>query len=908
MLPPRVRRLFRLAVHRRALLREETDDEIRFHLDARIEQLVRRGMPAAEARLEAERRFGSLDAARRDLQHSAEHRENRMRWHERFDALTSDLRHAFRALRRRPGFVAGVVLTLALGIGANATMFSIVDRLLLRPPAHLADPGTAGRVYLFTTYDGEESSTRNIPFRRYLDLKERTRAFSHMATFFAQEMVIGLGDAARSERVTMASAEIWPLFGVRPALGRFFSASEDQLPMGTRVAVLGYGYWQSRYGADRAVLGQQIRIDQSDYTIIGVAPEGFTGVSPQSVVAFVPITAASHDQHGDRMIGTGRWFETYNMSWVEVMARRRPGVTPEAADAELTAAYRWSLEKSYALRPRGGATVDERRPRGVLASTLSERGPMAGPESKVATWLAGVAVLVLCMACANVANLMLARSAQRRRELAVRVALGVSRGRLLVQQLSESVLLALLGGVAGLLVAIWGGGALRALLLPDVDWTQGRVDSRLLLFTAIVAVLAGLLTGLAPVLHARRERIADALKAGGREGSLHGSRMRIMLLAVQAAVSVLLLVGAGLFVRSLRNVTALDLGYDPERVAVVMPDMRGVKLDSAEHAALRERLLAHVQAMPTVEAAGYTVMIPFWRTWSEDISVPGRDSAQLRGEWLMNAVSPDYFRTMGTELVRGRGIAASDLAGRERVAVVSRSAAEAIWPGADAIGQCIKLGADTMPCHTVVGVAVDIRRDFREGPGRHIYLSSAQRSMRDPALLLRMRGDAKARTDQLRRELQRLMPGDAFVRVTPMEEVVAPELRPWRLGATMFTLFGALALLVAAVGLYSVVSYGVAQRTHELGVRIALGARARDVVRLVLGEGVRTTVLGVVVGLAGALFAGKWVAGLLFEVSPRDPFTIGGVMLALLLLAVGASIAPALRAAKTDPNVALRSD
>ena len=908
MLPPRVRRLFRLAVHRRALLREETEDEIRFHLEARTEQLVRRGMRPAEARLEAERRFGSLDAARRDLQHSAQHRENRMRWHERLDSLTSDLRHAFRALRRRPGFVAGVVLTLALGIGANATMFSIVDRLLLRPPPHLRDPETAGRVYLFATFDGEESAARNHAYQRFVDLKERTRSFSHMAAFFAPEMVIGMGEDARQERVVMASADMWPLFGVRPVIGRFFTDAEDQLPTGTRVAVLGYGYWQSRYGGERSVLGRRIRIDQADYTIVGVAPRGFTGVSTQAVAAFVPITASANDRYGDRPIGRGRWYETYNMTWTEIMARRKPGVSLEAANADLTSAYRASMQKALALRTTPGPTVDERRPRGVLASMLSERGPMAGPESKVATWLAGVALLVLCMACANVANLMLARTAQRRRELAVRVALGVSRARLLVQQLSESVLLAVLGGLAGLAVAVWGGGALRALLLPDVDWSASRVDARLVAFTAAIAIAAGLLTGLVPVLHARRDRIADALKAGGREGNVQRSRLRTMLLVVQAAVSVVLLVGAGLFVRSLRNVNALDLGYDPDRVLVVMPDMRSTKLDSAADVAFQQRVLAHATTLREVDAAGWTLMIPFWRTWSEDIAVPGRDSSQLRGDWYLNAVTPGYFRAMGTEIVRGRGIEETDRPGAERVAVVSRSAAAAIWPGGDAIGQCLKIGADSMPCSTVVGIAADIRRDFAEGPGRHIYLAMMQRTMSEPALLVRTRGDAAAQSERLRRELQQLMPGDAFVRVTSMEDVVAPSMRPWRLGATMFTLFGGLALLVAAVGLYSVVSYGVTQRAHELGVRIALGARARDVVRLVVGEGMRTTVLGLVIGLAAALFAGRWVATLLYDVSPRDPFTFVGVMIALVLLAVVASLAPALRAARTDPNVALRAD
>ena len=907
MLRPRIRRLFRLAVRRRALLHEELDEEIRFHLEARAEQLVRRGMNRDAARAEALRRFGSPDDARR-LHHSAERREDRMQWRERLDGLTRDLRYALRALRRQPGYVAGVVVTLALGIGANTTMFGIVDRLLLRPPAYLADPAGAGRLYLFRTWEGQEGAQRNIQYRRYLDLRERTHSFAQMVAFWDHETVVGTGQESREERVSFAGADLWRMFSARPALGRFYTAREDELPAGTPVAVLGWGYWQSRYGGARDVLGKSLRIGRTDYTIIGVAPEGFTGVSPQTVVAFVPISAGASDAFGDREYRGHHWYDAYTLTWTEVVARRKPGVTPQAADADLTAAFRWSLERGRAQGGDGNVPFDKLKPHGALASIIEERGPEPGAPARVATWLAGVALLVLLMACANVANLMLARTAQRRREIAVRVALGVSRARLLGQQLGESLLLALLAGAAGLLAAMWGGGVLRRVLLPDIDWSGQRVDVRMVLFTVAIALMAGLLAAIAPAVHARRGAVTDALKAGGREGGLHRSRLRMALLVVQASVSVVLLVGAGLFVRSLHNVRALDLGFEPERVLVAELRMRGVKLDSAARAALKARVLERVTTLPGVEAASYSVSVPFYSTWDQGITVPGRDSSELRGNWQMNAVTPDYFRTMGNTLVRGRGITDGDVAGHEPVVVISQAAARAIWPHEDPLGKCVQITDDPTRCNIVVGVVSDIRMGFGEPPARYLYFSIAQRTIGEEELLLRTRGDAARAVEGVRREIQALLPGDAFAQVQPLASIVAPNLRSWQLGATMFTLFGLLALVVSAVGLYSVVSYGVTQRAHEMGVRIALGARTNDLVRLVVVEGLRTTVIGVVLGVAAALVAGRWVAPLLYEVSPRDLSTFTTVLLVLIAIAVTASLAPALRAARVDPNVALRSD
>jgi putative ABC transport system permease protein len=462
--------------------------------------------------------------------------------------------------------------------------------------------------------------------------------------------------------------------------------------------------------------------------------------------------------------------------------------------------------------------------------------------------------------------------------------------------------------VVGVLLAHWGGGVLRAVMLPDVDFTGTAADPRVLAFTAVAAMLAGLLTGIAPALQLSRPDIAGAVKAGGREGTLHRSRLRSTLLVVQGAVSVVLLVGAALFVRSLHNARSLDLGFDPERVAYVGFSLRGTPLDSVGRRALLARMVERAAALPNVESAARTVAVPYYRTWTSDIYVPGVDSMRLRDEYFMNAVSPAYFATVGTRIVRGRGISDADRAGSEPVAVVSQATAQAIWRGEEALGKCMRIGNDTMPCSTVVGVAEDIRRDFAEGPSRDIYLSSLQSRPGDGGLFVRTRGDARDHAAAIRAELQRLMPGTAFVTSEPLQDIVDPSLRAWQLGATMFTIFGVLALVVAAVGLYSVIAYGVAQRTHELGVRIALGAAGRDVVRLILGEGARVALLGILIGVGAALFAGRWVAPLLFEVSPRDPVIFVAIAAALFAIALVASWLPARRASRVDPNVALRAD
>ena len=825
------------------------------------------------------------------------------------DAFFQDVRYAARGLRSKPGFTLAVIATLALGIGANSAMFSIVDRLLFRPPPMLQDAARTHRVYVATTYRGREMTSNGVQYARYLDFKKFTKSFSHMAEFTTRDFAIGVGTEAREMTVGVVSADFFRFFDAPPAVGRYFTAAEDSFPAGAPVTVLSYGYWQTRFGGKRDVLGKTLHVGPLIYTVVGVSPKGFAGVWPNKPpVAYVP--AATYGAEIGKGIHTPgeSWWNTYHWTWASLMAERKPGVTVAEADADLTQAFKRSYQKELAASPRQ-SPMALAKPHAMVASILSDRGPNESSLAKVVTWISGVALIVWLIACANVANLLLARALRRRREIAVRLALGVSRMRLASQLLTESFALALLGGIAGVAVAQWGGALLRALFLTKGAPASVLTDARTLIFAAAAAVAAGLLTGLAPIFQTGRTDLTQDLKSGVREGTYHGSRIRTGLLVFQGTLSVLLLIGAGLFVRSLSNVQHTRLGYDADRVAVVDLNMRGVHLDSAAAHALRLKLLAAAQAIPGVEQASLQITMPFWSMWVTDLHVAGIDTVGKLGQFELNAVTPGYFSTMGTRILRGRGITEQDVAGAPRSMVVSQAMAKKLWPTADAIGHCVKVGADSVPCTYVVGVAENIKADkLGDDPGLYYYLSWDQYAPNQGGLFVRTRGDAAKATETIRKALQPDMPGVAYVTVTPMADVLGDQTQSWQVGATMFMAFGLLALVLAGVGLYSVIAYNVAQRTHELGVRVALGAQVQDLIRMVLRQGLIVSAVGVVLGAGIALGVGRWVEPLLFNESAHDPVVFGFVALILLVVAGVASFIPARRASRVDPMQALRSE
>ena len=882
------------ALFRRSAVERELEDELRFHLEREAEKYERAGLPREEALRQARLAFGAVDAAKEE---SRDGRGTLL-----LETTLRDVRYALRGLRARPAFTAGVVLTLGLGIGANAAMFGIVDRLLFRPPAFLRDAGRVHRVYLAWNQDGRPEVQRGMEFARYLDFRRDATSFDEYAAFQSRRLPIGIGEAAREQIVGVVSAGFFRFFDAPAALGRYFGEDEDRIPEGKQVVVLSYPFWRTMYGGRRDVLGMQVQIDRMSCTIIGVAPEGFVGTGDRDVpVAYVPITAYANSFRGPAYPSMRTW------SWMELMVRRKPDVSIERATADLSTALErsWTADLGNAARN----PIESARPRAILGPVQFAGGPQAGDDSRVATWVSGVALIVLLIACANVANLLLSRTVTRRRELALRLALGVSRGRLMRQLFTESAVLAVAGGLAGLAIAEWGGAALRALFLPPEAATGVLGDPRTLLFALGATLGAALLTGFLPALQASRAGLARVLNAGGRDTGGRRSRARTLLLLVQATLSVVLLVGAGLFVRSLHNVRAMRLGYDVDPVVFVQAYTRGTRLTPAEGMALDLRLAEAARAIPGVVAATPTASVPFWSNEGRGLWVPGVDSVRKLGRFLLQTGSPDYFRTVGTRILRGRAFDEHDGPTSAPVLVVGEGMANVLWPGRDPLGKCVRIGADTAPCSTVIGVAEDMRlRSLTDEREFSYYLPISQYGSPAGGTFVRVAGDAEDDAELVRRTLQPLMPGTAYVTAVPLRSLVDPQMRSWRFAATMFAAFGGLALALAGIGLYSVIAYSVAQRRQEIGVRIALGAPRSRIVRLVVGSGMRVVVTGVVIGGALALWAGRWVATLLFHESPADPAVYAVVAAVLVGVALVATAVPALAASRVDPNVALRAD
>jgi putative ABC transport system permease protein len=883
---------------RRDRLDAELNEELAFHR-AQLDRDARAtGGDASEAEWAARRRLGNVTRVRE---------ESRERWSVPWlDHLQQDVRYAIRGLRRSPGFALSAIVTLGLGIGANAAMFGVIDRLMLRPHAYLRDAGRVHRVYLQYAERDRETIRDWMEYPRYLDLRRWTTSFSATAAYAHGTQAIGAGDAARERPVAAVSASFFGFFDARPALGRFFLAAEDTTPVGASVAVLDYGFWMSDFGG-RNVLGEPLQVGNITATIIGVAPRGFTGVEDGQIPAvYIPITAYAGNMPGE----DGKtYFLHYYWGWMDMMVRRKAGVSLAAANADLSNAYTrsWNAERAEnrSLEPVGVA-----RPRAVASSLRTAAGPDPGLEARTLVWVWGVAVIVLLIACANVANLFLARSLRRRRELALRVALGVSRRRLAAQSFTETMVLSVFGFVMGIVVAQWGGAALRRLFVSEAGPLDLVTDRRTLVVALAAALTAAILTGLAPIVFGLRADVASMLKSGLREGTYHRSRARGALLVAQGALSMVLLVGAGLFVRSLEHVREKRMGFDADRILVVRRNLRGADMSDSAQARLGRRLLAAAQDLPGVESASWVSSVPFWTTSAVAVFVPGVPSTRGLGLFTYQQGSTDYFRTMGTRIVRGRGFTKDDRATSPRVAVVSESMARALWPNANPVGQCMRVGQDTMPCTTVVGVAEDVAHvSLVEAAPNRYYLPIEQfRPAAGYAVMLRMRGDPALSAERVRAALQPVMPGQTYVTVRPLSETVDGERRSWRVGATMFVAFGVLALIVAAVGLYGVVAYNVAQRMQELGVRVALGAQTRDVVRLVVGQGVRFAVAGVTLGTVLALLAARWVQPLLFAQSATDVRVFGAVGAVLIVVAVAASALPARRATRLDPNAVLRAD
>jgi putative ABC transport system permease protein len=889
---------------RRDQLARSLDSELEAHAELLARDLAHAGMTPDEARLAARKQLGNTTLLRES---------SRDAWgFPRLENVIQDLRYGARGLLHAPGFTATVIITLGLGIGANAAMFAVIDRLMFRPFPHMRDPGSVHRVYVQTTINGRRNPNSTIPFARYLDLTASARSFSEVAAVSEWRLGIGVGENTRIQKVAGVSSSFFGLFNLRGVRGRVFTAVEDQRPAGTPVAVVTHEYWQSGLGG-RDVLNSQLRVGKFDYTIIGILPPGFVGtVQGRPPHIFVPITTIPANlEPWQRDV----YATQYNWDWMDIIVRRKHGVSVAAANAELSEAYRRSRNVQREQNPR--VLPDSiAHPQAMVAPLRNGAGPDPGPESRVLLWVSGVAGIVLLIACANVANIMLTRVLRRRREIAVRLALGVSRSRLLGQFVIEALLLALLGVAVGLVFAQWGGSAIRALVLPEGSAFNLGTDWRTIGVAGACALAAALLSTIGPAVLAARSELTSSLKSAGRGTSHRRSALQAALLVTQGALSVALLVGAGLFVRSLNRVRDISLGFDVSRVVDVYPDFRNQNLESAGEEPTLRQLLAAAKLIPGAAGAARANSALF-RTSTARLRIPGIDSVEQLGRFNYQVVSPEYFDVVQTRILRGRGFTEIDAPRGPRVAVVSQAMARVLWPGREPLGQCMDVSWEASAdvpyesCTTVVGVAEDAAYQGLTDEQRFVYYLNQEQMPAGwaRAILVRLNTEPNAaEMERVRSALQRVMPGDGMVILRKLQDVVEDQSRSWRLGTTLFVAFGGLAVVVAAVGLYGVIGYTIAQRMHELGMRIALGARSSHILKLVLGQGVWFAGTGAAIGLALAFFASRFIEPLLYKQSARDPFIYLSVATLMIVVGLAASALPALRALRADPNRALRTD
>jgi macrolide transport system ATP-binding/permease protein len=866
------------ALFRRERVLRDIEEEVRVHVEMETETNIKRGMPPDEARAAARKSFGNLG---RSTERGYEIRGGG--WLETF---WQDLRYGARMLFKQPGFTAVVVLTIGLGIGANITIFSVVNAVLLRP---LPYPDSDRLIILWSAVPKQNISERASAYANFSEWRAQNTSFEDLAVF--DPTVVTLTGAAEPEGVmsVRASANFFPLLGMAPMLGRAFTADEEQQKM--RVVVLSHGLWQRRFGAAPDILGRTLEIDGVSSQVIGVMPESFLPGRENRI--WEPHTLFPDWEAQKVQRGTGSW---------QVVGRLKAGVSLEQAQTEMsTIAQR--LEQAYP-----GAN------KGLGVNLVPFQLQFTGSNVRLALWmLFGAVVFVLLISCTNVANLMLARGIAREREIAIRIALGAGRMRLVRQLLTESGLLALLAGAAGLLIASLGIQAILSFSPPNIrNLDSVAIDARVLVFTTVVSLLTGLLFGLAPALKISQTQPREALKEDRSvSGGISGRFLRSLLVIAEFSLTVLLLAGAGLLLRSFSKLQAVDPGFDPARVLTIQltPERNGT---ADQWRVFYQQLSERVAALPGVENVGLTTEIFISGNPDGLITIEGASAeaaATARIPFRRDVISGGFFQSLRVPLRAGRFFNGGDNQGAVPVAIINETMARQFWPGEEAVGKRFKLGQaqSTNPWLTVVGVVGDMRRQGLERqPIAQIFRPYLQSSERRLILLIRTTGEPTQLASVVRNEIRAIDKTVLVNGISTFESLLARNVAQRRFQTWLLTLFSVLALLLAAVGIYGVVSYAVMQSTRELGIRVALGAQARDVLKLVVGQGMLLAVLGVGIGLLAAFALTRVLAGLLFDVTATDPMTFIAAPLVLLAVALLACFVPARRATKVDPMVALR--
>ncbi len=866
----------------------DIDDELRFHLEMRERDFLDAGRSPAAAHEEAVARFGDPEKVRRWLRRHDTRRLRMERRTEILSELAQDIRYGIRRLRLSPGFTAAVVLVLALGIGATTAIFSVLDTALLRPLPY-PEPE---RLVAVADLQRQDESPASFP--EYADWQQATDVFADLGAYFTTTLTLtGAGEPETLPAVQM-SAVLPRLLGVAPLAGRTFAPGEDARSA-PRVAMLSEGLWRRRFGGEPGVVGRAITLEGVPFTVIGVFSGGPRSIVPTHLAAarradlWVPLRL--NEEVTPRA-----------MHFLDVVGRLRSGL-PMAQAAERVAALARRLQQA-------GITQHGIRIKPLERIVIGDSRPLL-------IALAGAAGMVLLIACTNVANLLLARSAGRRREIAIRAALGAARGRIVRQLLAESLLLALLAGAVGAFVAWAGVAGLRALgpMVPRL--AEAAVDARLLGFALLLSLLTGLLFGLLPALRVSRPVLGEVMKVGA-QGSLGGparDRLRAVLVVAEVALSFALLIGAGLLIRSLDRLLAVDKGFDAEHVMSAYLNLPYSRYpEGHQQAEFFRELRQRLAALPGVRSVAFATNPPLAGDANGPFAIEGRtfppDAAPVASKRI---VTLGYFDVLGTRLLDGRAFDERDVAGAPAVVMINQALARRYFPGENPLGRRVDFGWGTTGLQEIVGVVADVReRALSEPAAPTIYIPHAQRpdtSDTGMFLLLRAAGDDPlALVPRVREVVYSLDRDQPIAEVQTLEDIVGSRLADRRLAMALFGAFSALALVLAAVGLYAVISYSVMQRRQEIGLRMALGARAQQVSRAVLGQGIGLIAAGAVLGALAALWLGKFLAGLVFGVGTSDPATFAGVALLLVTTAVLASLIPALRASRVDPARVLRSE
>ena len=814
--------------------------------------------------------------------------------------LTQDLKYGLRVLLKSPGFAAVAVIVLALGIGANTAIFSVVNAVLLRPLPY-QDPGRLVQVWHVPPAKSFPGITEfSVSAANYLDWRDQNHVFEPLAIY--TYATLNLSGKGQPESVTSAvvSPNFFSALRVRPRLGRAIASGEDQ-PGHANVVVLSHAFWREHFGADPHIVGQNVTLNQQSYTVIGVMPPRFE--MPPSVEIWTPLAWTDKEKavRGEHHFG--------------VIGRLKPGIDLKQAQAEMNTISS-HLEQQYPADDKGW---------GAIVVPLREQ--LVGTVRPALLVLLGAVAFVLLIACANVANLMLAKTLGRRKEIAIRSALGASRARIVQQVLCETVLLALAGGVLGLLIAQWGVRLISAFLANQLSLSpEINLDAWVLGFTLTVSLATGVLAGLAPALRLTKTDLNEALKQGlGRtDADSGGKRTRVVLVISEVALSLMLLIGAGLMIRSLWTLRNVDPGLDPNHVltmtvAIPVPSTRFPT--PLQQSNFFNTVLQRVRALPGVESAGVIDALPLTGGGSiQPIAVEGRPTQQMadQPEVAVRNISPGYIRTMRIPLLSGRDLSDADSAGRPESVLISESMARRFWPNENPIGKHVTLTFFPDGPREIVGIVGDVKDSGLDvtDPVAMLYLPVAQLSMPllgawtsfPMSLVVRTNANPSSLTSAVTGAVHQVDSELPLLQIRTMQDVVGESLSQQRFNMQLLAVFAGLALLLAAIGIYSVLSYSVKRRVREIGIRMALGAQVRDVLRLILVEGMRPTLIGVAIGLAGALALGRVLANLLYGVKPTDPITFGAVALLLATVGLFASMIPAYRATRVEPMKTLRDE